>query len=127
MLQRLKDPIAICISKIRHLCQKSAVSPNGQLWTIFGCTTSRVKCAVSVIRISGPDSLKAITAMTSFDIGSVKSRYAYVTQLRHVNDRGLILDEVLFLVFRAPKSYTGEDVVELHCHGGKVSGIILNE
>ena len=103
---------SFCASSMRFLSEWA---------TIFGCATPRVKCAVSVIRISGPNALKAVSSMTSIDLNKVRSRYAYVTLLRHAIHQGSILDEVLLLVFKAPKSYTGEHVVEFHCHGGKVS------
>lgn len=74
--------------------------------------------AIAVIRISGLDT---ITLVASFfasvhgkDLGKQKS---HTLHLGHIKDGGRILDEVLVSIFKGPHSYTGEDVVEISCHG----------
>lgn len=77
-----------------------------------------------MIRISGENSWaiaqKLSTRPLSLKAGRVS--YGWVSDSRD----GRLVDEVLFLPFQAPKSFTGEDAVEIHCHGGlAVSRVIL--
>lgn len=85
--------------------------------TIAAIATPPGSGAVGMVRISGPE---AITLADQFFQGSIKpslmkSRHAYFGTFVHA---GEILDEVLLTIFRAPQSYTGEDVVEVSGHGG---------
>ena len=83
--------------------------------TIFALSSGRPPAAVSIIRISGPAAHEAGRRIA----GSLpKPRMAAVRELRHP-ETGELLDEALVLPFAAPASSTGEDVVELHCHGGR--------
>jgi tRNA modification GTPase len=83
--------------------------------TIFALSSGRPPAAVSVIRISGPDAHSAATALS----GSLpEARMAAVRELRHPMT-GDLLDQSLLLRFDGPASATGEDVVELQCHGGR--------
>jgi tRNA modification GTPase len=82
--------------------------------TIFALSSGSPPAAISVIRISGPGAHGAGAALA----GSLpKARQAAVRELRGAE--GALLDEALVLRFDAPASSTGEDVVELHCHGGR--------
>ena len=80
--------------------------------TIFALSTAPGKAGVAIIRMSGPASHQAALGLC----GSLPApRQA---ALRQVTDHdGLLLDQALVLVFEAQHSFTGEDVVELHCHG----------
>lgn len=82
--------------------------------TIFALSSGSPPAAISVIRVSGPDAHRASSALA----GSLPpARQAAVRVLR---DRaGALLDEALVLRFDGPASSTGEDLVELHCHGGR--------
>lgn len=83
--------------------------------TIFALSSGRPPAAVAVIRISGPSAHQAGERLA----GSLPvARSAAVRELRHP-DTGERLDEALVLRFDAPASSTGEDVVELHGHGGR--------
>ena len=83
--------------------------------TIFALSSGSPPAAISIIRISGPASHQVATRLA----GSVpEARRAAVREVRHPST-GEPLDEVLLLRFDAPASSTGEDVVELHCHGGR--------
>ena len=86
--------------------------------TIYALSTVFGKSGVAVIRISGSDALKAVSAMTELNVGKLRPRYAYFTSLRHTAT-GEVLDKMLLLWFKAPYSFTGEDVVELQIHGSK--------
>lgn len=83
--------------------------------TIFALSSGRPPAAISVIRVSGPDAHKAGKALAGF---LPEPRTAAVRELRHP-DSGERLDEALVLRFDAPASSTGEDIIELHCHGGR--------
>ena len=83
--------------------------------TIFALSSGRPPAAVSIIRISGPAAHEAGRRIA----GSLpEPRTAAVRELRHPETSEL-LDEALVLSFAAPASSTAEDVVELHCHGGR--------
>lgn len=86
--------------------------------TIFALSTVYGKSGVAVIRISGPQALDAIKAMTDIDINAIRPRYAYFTTLRDKNELHSI-DHSLVLYFKAPNSFTGEDIVEFQTHGSK--------
>ena len=81
--------------------------------TIFALATAPGKAAVAVMRLSGPQSRAALLALAP---GPARPRRAAVRAL-HAAD-GALLDRALVLWFPGPASYTGEDCVELHLHGG---------
>ncbi len=68
--------------------------------------------AISVIRVSGPDALKAADTIISFRTGAALSSEGYTLKYGTVKD----VDDVVVGIFRAPHSYTGEDSVEISCH-----------
>lgn len=90
----------------------------GSLDTIAAIATPLGEGGIAVIRISGPDaiSLAARGFRGNVDLAGAKSHTAHVGKF-HSQD-GTVLDEVVATVFRGPTSYTGEDVVEISCHGG---------
>ncbi len=77
--------------------------------------------ALGIIRISGADAFSAVSAICSVDCASTAVRSLHYT---HIMDGDETIDEVMVAVFRAPHSYTGEDSVEISCHG---SSYILNK
>lgn len=83
--------------------------------TIFALSSGAVPSGVAVVRISGPDAIDILRLLC----GDVpEPRMAAVRELYDpVTDE--MLDEALVLVFERPASFTGEDVVELQCHGGR--------
>ena len=83
--------------------------------TIFALSSGRPPAAVSVIRVSGPQAHQAGLRIAR-DLPP--PRVAAVRELRHPTF-GDVLDSALVLRFDGPASATGEDVVELHCHGGR--------
>ena len=83
--------------------------------TIFAVSSGRPPAAIAVIRISGPLSHAAAGRLAG---NLPEPRAAAVRELRHPLS-GDLLDEALVLRFDAPASSTGDDVVELHCHGGR--------
>ncbi|MBT4921714.1 MAG: tRNA uridine-5-carboxymethylaminomethyl(34) synthesis GTPase MnmE [Rickettsiales bacterium] len=87
--------------------------------TIFAPITSEIPSAVSVIRISGPDATQLLDV---FSLGQkVKPRFAYYSDFIY---EGQLIDNGLFIYFKGPYSFTGEDVIEFNLHG---SPAILKE
>jgi tRNA modification GTPase len=83
--------------------------------TIFALSSGSPPAAISVIRVSGPGAHRAGKLLA----GTLPpAREAAVRELRHPAS-GELLDEALVLRFDGPASSTGEDSVELHCHGGR--------
>ncbi|WP_024354359.1 tRNA uridine-5-carboxymethylaminomethyl(34) synthesis GTPase MnmE [Brevundimonas naejangsanensis] len=81
--------------------------------TIFALATPPGRGAIAVLRLSGP---ATETALTALGAGGLAPRLASVRSLRH---DGCLIDEALVLRFIAPRSYTGEDSAELHLHAGR--------
>ena len=77
--------------------------------------------AISVVRVSGPEALHAVSAIVSCRDGrDVASAPGYSVRYGHVfMQDGSLLDDVLVSVFRAPHSYTGEDSAEISCHASR--------
>ncbi|OWJ66254.1 tRNA uridine-5-carboxymethylaminomethyl(34) synthesis GTPase MnmE [Inquilinus limosus] len=84
--------------------------------TIFAPATPAGRGGVAVLRISGPGAGPALQALTGRPLPA--PRLATLAELRDPAD-GAPLDRGLALWFPGPASYTGEDVVELHLHGGR--------
>ena len=73
--------------------------------------------AISVIRVSGPEALTIADKVIRCRKGSLSDAAGYTIRFGTVSDAsGVLLDEVLVSVFRAPHSYTGENSVEISCH-----------
>lgn len=76
--------------------------------------------AISVIRVSGKDSLELADKVISLRKGSIAQSKGYTLHFGSIfASDGSLLDEVIVSVFRAPNSYTGEDGVEISCHSSK--------
>jgi tRNA modification GTPase len=83
--------------------------------TIVALATAPGTGALGVIRLSGPESVGIVNALfPSKDLSAVPTHTLHIGLLKQGHE---ILDEVVVSVYRAPKSYTGEDVVEISCHG----------
>lgn len=84
--------------------------------TIFAAASGAAPSGVSVIRISGPDAGPALSALTTAPLP--EARRATLARLGDPGS-GAVLDVALVLWFPGPASFTGEDTVELHVHGGR--------
>lgn len=78
--------------------------------------------AIGAVRISGTDSWRVAAQVLRTRRGDVPAaRDRRMRLARAVHPRtGALIDEVLFVLMKGPRSYTGEDVVEIYCHGGHV-------
>ena len=72
--------------------------------------------ALGIIRISGPQALEILSHVFTKDISQAKPNTIHYG---HIKDGSEIIDEVMVSVFKAPHSYTGEDSVEISCHGSR--------
>lgn len=94
--------------------------------TIYALSTVYGKSGVAVIRISGQDAVSVIRQMTNIKTDNIKPRYAYFVDLKNITDKETI-DKCLLIYFKAPNSFTGEDIVELQVHGSKaVIALVMN-
>jgi tRNA modification GTPase len=92
--------------------------------TIVALATAPGIGALGVIRLSGPDSISIVNGLFPSKDLSVQPTHSLHVGLLKKGDE--VLDEVVVSVYRAPKSYTGEDVVEISCHGSThVEGKII--
>ncbi|XP_020033828.1 5-taurinomethyluridine-[tRNA] synthase subunit GTPB3, mitochondrial isoform X2 [Castor canadensis] len=113
-----RGPCSLCTR------QSSAAQALGSGATIFALSSGQGRCGIAVIRTSGPSSSHALRSLTApRDLPPARS-----ARLRLLSDprSGEPLDRALVLWFPGPHSFTGEDCVELHVHGGPavVSGVL---
>ncbi len=96
--------------------------------TIAQIATASGNGAISIIKVSGKEAIEIVNKVFSKDLSKKES---HTITYGHIIDKGEIVDEVLISIFHSPKTFTGEDVVEINCHGGiyvtrKILGIILS-
>ena len=96
--------------------------------TICAISTSIGIGAISIVRITGPEAIDIVDKVFS---GTLKDKETHTIHYGHVIDNGNVIDEVLVMLMRGPKTYTTEDTVEINCHGGisttgKILEILIN-
>ena len=84
--------------------------------TIYALSTGPGVSGIAIIRVSGEDTSKVIKSLTGSQLP--KARIATLSKIHNINTSELI-DEGIILWFPGPQSYTGEDMAEIHIHGGK--------
>jgi len=84
--------------------------------TIAAIATANGVGSISILRLSGEHSLAIALKLTRKQ--HLQPRYATLTSLHHRD--GTLIDEAIVIYFQAPRSFTGEEVVEFQCHGGYV-------
>ena len=82
--------------------------------TICALATGGALSAIAVLRLSGKEAIKITNAVFSKDISATKS---HTIHFGTISDSTKIIDEVLVSIFKDGKSYTGEETVEISCHG----------
>lgn len=86
---------------------------------IAGISTPNAPGGIAVIRISGDSALEIADSVFKASNGKkAVDMKGYTCAYGHVYDEGQLIDECILTVFKAPHSYTGEDVAEISCHGG---------
>lgn len=97
--------------------------------TIAAISTAMGVGAISIIRVSGKDSIKIVNEIfTGKDLNEVPT---HTIHYGHIVDEKIPIDEVLITVMKSPRTYTKEDIVEINCHGGinttnKILETVLN-
>ena len=86
--------------------------------TICAPATAAGDAGIAIIRISGNDALLCANKIFCGKTRDFEPRKMYLGELKN---NGELIDTVLMVYFKAPFSYTGEDVVEFHCHGGRIA------
>ena len=82
--------------------------------TIVALATAPIKSALSIIRLSGDDVFDVVSKCFSKDLRNIKER---TILFGSISSEGEKIDEVVLLAYKGPKSFTGEDSVEIICHG----------
>ena len=91
---------------------------------IVAVATAHGTGGISIVRLSGANSLNL--ALKLINKNSLKPRYATLCEIKNAN--GEFIDEAIVIYFKTPFSFTGEEVVEFHTHGGLViSNLIIDE
>ena len=90
--------------------------------TIAAKTTADGLSAINLIRISGPDAFSIVNGI--FQGSDLEKCESHTIKYGFIHDQNKIIDEVVLFLYRAPKSFTAEDVIEISMHGGN---FIANE
>ena len=86
---------------------------------IIACiSTAPTVGAISIVRVSGNGSINLVDKLFS---RTLLNKDSHTITYGHIMDNNEKIDEVLVSVFKAPKTYTKEDIVEINCHGGHVT------
>lgn len=86
--------------------------------TISAISTPIGEGAISVIRLSGDACLEIINKIYSKDVKKFKTQTAHLGKIFDKNKN--VIDTVILIVYLSPNSYTGENVIEIQCHGGRL-------
>ncbi|MBO7536337.1 MAG: tRNA uridine-5-carboxymethylaminomethyl(34) synthesis GTPase MnmE [Bacilli bacterium] len=84
--------------------------------TIASISTALANGAISIVRLSGDDAINIVNSI--FKNKDLTKEKSHTITYGHIYDNDEVIDEVLVSVFKAPKTFTREDVVEINCHGG---------
>ncbi len=87
--------------------------------TIVALATPQGRSGIGVIRLSGAESLSIVQKLTGDKKFNPEPRYATLKKIHDI-ETGEILDEAVITYFKSPNSFTGEDVIEISCHGSPV-------
>lgn len=83
--------------------------------TICAISTSMGIGAISIVRVTGPNTIDMVDSIFDHDLKNASSHTIHYGHIKY-NDE--IIDEVLVMLMRGPKTYTTEDTIEINCHGG---------
>jgi len=84
--------------------------------TIAATATAHGRGAIAVIRVSGPKSSELFSVLTQKDISPEPN----LIKMHWVYDNKEKIDQSMIVYFKSPQSFTGEDMLEIHCHGSKI-------
>ena len=103
----------------RRVSVPDALETGNMPSTIVALATPTGRSGIGVIRLSGSEAIAIARKIVNDDEFSPKARQANLKQIRDPKN-GEIIDEAIITYFRAPHSFSGEDVVEISCHGSPV-------
>lgn len=88
--------------------------------TIAAISTAMSASGIGIIRISGPESMDVISRIYRSKGGkkNIKEAATHTIHYGYIYDKEDLIDEVLVMIMKAPRTFTGEDTVEIDCHGG---------
>ena len=97
--------------------------------TIAAISTALGVGAISIIRVSGPQSIEIVNKI--FKEKNLLNCESHTINYGHIVDNDEIIDEVLIMLMKAPKTFTRENIIEINCHGGiatinKILELLLN-
>src|SRR5947209_6975976 len=93
--------------------------------TIVAIATPPGEGAIGIVRLSGDEAIAIVSKI--FSGKDLTQQQTHTLHFGRIKDGLTIIDEVVVSLYRSPKSYTGEDVVEISCHGSDyVLGQIIN-
>jgi tRNA modification GTPase len=87
--------------------------------TIVALATPLGRSGIGIIRLSGDDSLNIIRRLVRSENFNPEPRFAHLKKIYDL-ETAEVLDEVIITYFKAPHSFTGEDVIEISCHGSPI-------
>ncbi|MEG0656467.1 MAG: tRNA uridine-5-carboxymethylaminomethyl(34) synthesis GTPase MnmE, partial [Mucinivorans sp.] len=97
------------------------IKTNTQMPTIVALS-SPTGGAIALVRLSGADAYKIVRTIFDHDLSPRMATLGYITN----PDDGMVIDQVMCTYFAGPASYTGEDMVEISCHGSSwIAGEIM--
>ena len=102
------------------------INTSGPIEPIIACSSgNNSNSAITIIRVGGFEDLEGFQELFELNLSKVKPRTNYLSKLIY-NDYEL--DEVVFSYYQSPKSYNGENILELNVHGNKhnVNRIIVS-
>jgi tRNA modification GTPase len=115
--------ITMLYSKIHRIMKTNQSEIKYKQSTIVAIATANGYAGIGVIRISGPDALNIAKQITN--LKSINPRYAHYTEFF---DRSReVIDSGLLIYFKAPNSFTGEDIIEIHGHGSPIAQNLIVE
>ena len=88
--------------------------------TIAAISTAMSASGIGIVRMSGPEAMDIISRIYRSKKGKkkIKEVSSHTIHYGYIYDGDEVVDEVLVMIMKAPRTYTGEDTVEIDCHGG---------
>lgn len=83
--------------------------------TICAISTSMGIGAISIVRVTGPNTIDIVDSIFDHDLKNASSHTIHYGHIKYKEEK---IDEVLVMLMRGPKTYTTEDTIEINCHGG---------
>lgn len=85
--------------------------------TIAAIATAMTDSGIGIVRVSGPEAFEVIDRIYKGK-KKISAQPSHTVHYGFIHDKGEVIDEALVMIMRGPRSYTGEDTIEIDCHGG---------